>query len=205
MRTSTITIRTLALALILALGLATAQEAGQTIDLEMITVNYWHVVEIAWAGDEPLSGETSTFDGRCSVPSDYLAQGYAEGLTFPTGPGTAETEHCGQLVWADEDGQRVLRGRLGSDGVMTLRDDAGGVITATFYADETGFDPVMGVFLYGMHFEVESATGMPGLTFVEGAMTATYVIPDIAAMLTESMPVIGVGHGVASFVPDATD
>ena len=193
------------LSTILALGLATAQEAGHTIDLEMVMVSYWHVVEIEWAGDEPLSGETSTFDGRCSVPSDYLARGRSEGLTFPTGAGTAETEHCGQLVWEEEDSQRVLRGRLGTDGVMTLRGDDGSVLTATFYADETGFDPMMGVFLYGITFEATSATGMPGLTFVEGSFTATYVISDIAAMLTESVPVMGVGYGTASFLLEATD
>ena len=196
----------LTLALALTLGLAGAQEAGPTIELEMITINYWHVVEIEWAGDEPLSGETSTFDGRCSVPSDYYAWGSSEGLTFPTGPGTAETEHCGQLVWEeDDDGQQVLRGRLGSDGFMTLRGADGSVITATYYADESSFDPVMGVFLYGMRFTVESATGMPGLTLVDGSFTATYVIPDIAAMLTESVPVIGLAHGAATFVPAAAD
>ena len=197
-------ITTLTLALVLALGLAGAQEAGQTIDIEMVTVNYWHVVDIEWAGDEPLSGETSTFDGRCSVPSDYYAWGSSEGLTFPTGPGTAETEHCGQLVWEEgDDGQRVLSGRLGSDGVTTLRGADGSVMTATFYADESSFDQAMGVFLYGMHFTAESVTGMPGLTLVESSFTATYMIPDIAAMLTESVPVIGVGHGTATFVVEA--
>jgi hypothetical protein len=193
----------LTLALALTLGLAGAQEAVPTIELEMITINYWHVVEIEWAGDEPLSGETSTFDGRCSVPSDYFARGRAEGLTFPTGPGTAETEHCGQLVWEVEDAQRVLRGRLGTDGFMMLRGDDGSVMTASFFADESSFDPVMGVFLYGMKFAVESATGVPGLTFVAGSFVATYVIPDIAALLVDSVPVMGLAHGVASFVPTA--
>ncbi len=207
MRRFTSLICTLGIATILALGLATAQAAGHTIDLEMVTVNYWHVVEIAWAGDEPLSGETSTFDGRCSVPSDYLARGHGEGLVFPIGPGVAESEHCGQLVWEEEDGQRVLQGRLGTDGVMTLRGDDGSVMTATFYADETGFDPLMGMFHYGMHFEIESMTGMEhlGLAFVSGSMTMHFVFEDIEALLTESVPSIGVGYGTASFTPEATD
>ncbi|TVR90515.1 MAG: hypothetical protein EA416_11200 [Trueperaceae bacterium] len=189
----------------LAFGIATAHDAAQTIDLEMMTIGYWHVVEIEWARDEPLSSETSTFDGRCSVPSDYLAQGYAEGLTFPTGPFTSETEHCGQLIWEEEDGERLLRGRLTTDGFMTLRSDDGSVMTASFYANESSFDPVMGVFLHGMHFTVESMTGVPGLAFVEGAIRMTFVMPDIAALLTESAPAIGAGHGTASFVLDAAD
>jgi hypothetical protein len=195
----------LTLALALTLGLAGAQESGHTIELEMVTINYWHVVEIEWAGDEPLSGETSTFDGRCSVPSDYYAWGSSEGLIFPSGPFTAETEQCGQLIWEEEDGSRMLRGRLATDGSMTLHSDDGSVMTASYYADESSFDPVMGVYLYGMQFEVESMTGLPGLTFVAGEFQITFVIPDIAALLTESVPAIGAGHGFATFVPAAAD
>ncbi len=189
----------------LTLGLATAHDAGQTIELEMMTIGYWHVVAIEWARDEPLSSATSTFDGRCSVPSDYLAQGYAEGLTFPTGPFTSETEHCGQLIWEEQDGERLLRGRLTTDGFMTLRSDDGSVMTASYSANESSFDPIMGVFLHGMHFTVESMTGVPDLAFVEGAIRMTFVMPDIAALLTESVPAIGAGHGTVSFVLDATD
>jgi hypothetical protein len=198
-------IATFTLALALVLGLAGAQEAGPTIDLEMLTINYWHVVDIEWAGDEPLSGETSSFDGRCSVPSDYYAWGRSEGLIFPSGPFTAETQQCGQLIWGEEDGVRVLRGRLATDGHMTLHSDDGTVMTATYVADASSFDPVMGVFLYGMRFAVDSVTGVPGLSFVTGTFEITFVIPDIAALLTESVPAIGGGHGVASFVPAAGD
>ena len=195
----------LTLALALTVGLAGAQEAGPTIELEMITITYWHVVDIEWAGDEPLSGETSTFDGRCSVPSDYYAWGSSEGLTFPNGPFTAESEQCGQLIWEEEDGRRVLRGRLATDGFMTLHSDDGSVMTASYFADESSFDPVMGVYLYGMQFAVDSITNVPGLTFVAGSFQITFVIPDIAALLTESVPAIGAGRGVASFVPTAAD
>jgi hypothetical protein len=44
---------------------------------------------------------------------------------------------------------------------------------------------------------------LPGLTFVEGNFTYTYLIPDIVALLTEHTPMIGVGSGPLSFVPAA--
>ena len=200
------TLSAFTLALALALGLASAQETPQTIDLEMVAIAIWHVVEIDWAGDEPLTGETGTFDGRCSVPSDYFARGSSEGMTFPTGPFTSETEHCGQLVWEeDDDGRPVVVGRLGTDGFMTLYGEDGSVMTTTFVADETGFDPVMGLYHYGLRFEIESMTGMEelGLTFVSGSYAMHFVLEDIEALLTESVPAIGVAQGSATFVVEA--
>jgi len=197
---------TLAIALVLALGLASAQQAPQTIDLDMVATAFWNVAEIEWAGTEPLSGETSTFDGRCSVPSDYYAWGFSEGLNFPTGPFTSETQHCGQLVWEeDDDGRPVVVGRLGTDGFMTLRGDDGSVMTATYFADETGLDPLSGMVLYGLKFEIQSMTGLEamGLTFASGSYQMTFLIADVEALLTESVPAIGVAHGSATFVADA--
>jgi len=55
---------TLTLALALAFGLASSQEAPQTIELNMVNVHQYRVTDVRWAGDEPFSGETSTFDGR---------------------------------------------------------------------------------------------------------------------------------------------
>lgn len=202
------TLATLTLALTLALGLASAQEAPQTIDLDMVAIAIWHVTEIEWAGDEPLSNETSTFDGRCSVPSNYYGWGFSEGINFPTGPFTSETQHCGQLVWEDDDdGRPIVVGRLSTDGFMTLRGEDGSVMTTTYLADESGFDPVMGMYHYGIRFVIESMTGMEdlGLTFVSGSYTMHFVYEDVGALLTESVPAIGVAQGVATFSPATTD
>ena len=202
------TFATLTLALALAFGLASAQEAPQTIDLDMVMVGYWWVVDIEWAGDSPLSQETSDFDGRCSVPSSYYAYGGFEGLTFPIGAGTAETQQCGQLVWEeDDDGRLVVHGHLATDGFATLMGEDGSTMTVTYVADETGFDPLMGMYHSGMRFEIESMTGMEdlGLTFVSGSFMMRFVYEDIGALLTESVPAIGLGQGSASFVPIATD
>ena len=204
MRTTT----TLALALALAVGLASAQEAQQTIDMEMTAVAVMRIDEIEWAGDEPFSRETSTFDGRCSVPSDFMYRSLIEGLTFPTGPFTAECESCGQLVWEeDDDGRPVVRGLRSTDGIQTIRNADGSVTTMTYVQEETSFDPVMGVFTFDMRFDFQSMTGLEalGLDFVAGSARATFVAPDIVALLTESAPKIGVLIGRASFAPVATD
>ena len=204
MRTTT----TLALALALAVGLASAQEAQQTIDMETTSVAVTHMVEIEWAGDEPFSRETSTFDGRCSVPSEFILWNLSEGLAFPTGPYTAECVSCGQLVWEeDDDGRPVVRGHHATDGVSTLRGADGSVTTMTYVQEETSFDPVMGVFTFGMRFDFQSITGLEalGLDFVAGSARATFVATDIVALLTESAPKIGVIQGGASFTPVATD
>jgi len=202
------TFATLTLALALAFGLASAQEAPQTIELDMVIVGYWWVVDIEWAGDSPLSQETSDFDGRCSVPSHYYAYGGFEGLTFPIGGGTAETQQCGQLVWEeDDDGRPVVQGRLATDGFATLMGEDGSTMTVTYVADETGFDPVMGMYHYGMRFEIESMTGMEhlGLAFVSGSYTMHFVFDDIEALLTEFVPAIGVAQGSAVLAPIATN
>jgi hypothetical protein len=97
------------------------------------------------------------------VPSDYVAVGRDDGITFPSGHGFSETEHCGQLVWQEaENGQPVLRGKLATDCRTTVYNDDGSVMTASYYADESSFDPMMGVYVMRMHFTIDDLTGLPG-------------------------------------------
>jgi hypothetical protein len=49
--------------------------------------------------DEDCS-ETSTFDGRCSVPSTWVIRFTIEGDSDPLGPIEGWAEHCSQVTWA---------------------------------------------------------------------------------------------------------
>ena len=199
------TIATLTLALALAFGLANAHETPQTIDLDMVAIAIWHMSDIEWAGDEPLSGETSTFDGRCSIPSEYLRTGTFEGPTFPIGHGWGTSEQCGRFVWeTDADGRRVIRGDLTSDGIGTMETADGGRMSVSFDATST-YDPVMGMVIYTMDIQVDDMSGMPGLAFVSGRLEANYAIPDVEAMMMGAIETVGVVTGSATFLPTATD
>ena len=182
-----------------------AQDTQQTIDIAMVNVNHYRVTDVRWAGDEPFSGETSTFDGRCSVPSEYLRTGTFEGLTFPIGKGWGTSEQCGRFVWdTDADGQPVIRGDLTSDGIGRLESADGSSMDMSFTATST-FDPVMGMVIYQMTIRIDDVTGAPGLSFVSGSMDATYAVPDMVATMTGAIEIVGVGHGKVTFVPATTD
>jgi hypothetical protein len=49
--------------------------------------------------DESCSG-TSTFDGRCSVPSTWVIRFTVEGTSDPLGPIDGWAEHCSQVTWS---------------------------------------------------------------------------------------------------------
>ena len=171
----------------------------------MVNVNQYRVTDVRWAGEEPFSGETSTFDGRCSIPSEYLRTGTFEGPTFPIGHSWGTSEQCGRFVWeTDADGRRVIRGDLTSDGIGTMETADGGRMSVSFDATST-YDPVMGMVIYTMDIQVDDMSGMPGLAFVSGRLEANYAIPDVEAMMMGAIETVGVVTGSATFLPTATD
>jgi len=182
-----------------------APEAQETIDLEMVNVNQYRVTDVRWAGEEPFSGETSTFDGRCSIPSEYVRTGTFAGLTFPIGHGEGTGEQCGRFVReTDADGRIVIRGDLTSDGVGRLESVDGSILTMSYDA-ASAYDPVLGMVVYTMAVHIDDMTAPPGLSFVSGSMEATYAIPDLEALMTGAIEAVGVVIGSASFTPVATD
>jgi hypothetical protein len=80
-----------------------------------------HVVGMECA-DESCSG-TSTFDGRCSVPSSWVIRFTIEGSSDPLGPIDGWAEHCSQVTWA---GPGIPEAATYRDGRMefTLADGA---------------------------------------------------------------------------------
>ena len=96
------------------------------------------VINVVWASPTggPVPGVTSTFDGRCTVPSDYVVTFTMAGEATHLGHFTGEAEHCTQLIWS-------LQGPAGAtydDGRFTTVAANGDTITGTYTDSEGGID-----------------------------------------------------------------
>lgn len=95
------------------------------------------VTKIAWAsGQGPAPGVTSTFDGRCTVPSDYVITAAIIGEGTHLGRFTGQMEHCSQLVWTPQGPAGATYG----DGRFTLSAANGDTITGVYTNSESGID-----------------------------------------------------------------
>lgn len=95
------------------------------------------VTKIAWAsGQGPAPGVTSTFDGRCTVPSDYVITATIIGEGTHLGRFTGQMEHCSQLVWTPQGPAGATYG----DGRFTLSAANGDTITGVYTNSESGID-----------------------------------------------------------------
>ena len=95
------------------------------------------VTNVVWAsGQGPVPGVTSTFGGRCSVPSDYVITAALVGEATHLGRFTGQMEHCSQLVWTPQGPAGATYG----DGRFTLSAANGDTITGTYVNDESGID-----------------------------------------------------------------
>lgn len=116
----------------------------------------WGVTRLEWPeGQPPFSGVTSTFGGRCSVPSDYVIYATFEGEATHAGRFTGDGSHCSQLHLTSSgpsnvtysDGRGTLRSANGS--TLDMRWDEG-----TSWTDETG------VMLFKDRFTFTGGTGI---------------------------------------------
>lgn len=95
------------------------------------------VTKVAWAsGKGPAPGVTSTFDGRCTVPSDYVITAALIGEGTHLGRFTGQMEHCTQLVWTPQG----PAGATYSDGRFTLAAANDDTITGMYTNRESGTD-----------------------------------------------------------------
>ena len=98
----------------------------------------WAVTGIQWAG---VPGQdTSTFEGRCSVASDYVINGSMEGEATHAGRVTGTGSHCSQITW----GPQGPMGATYSDGRGILNTANGSTITLRWGNGTTGVDPATG-------------------------------------------------------------
>ncbi len=95
------------------------------------------VTQIDWAsGQGPVPGVTSTFDGRCSVPSDFVITFAVIGEATHLGRFTGQMGHCSQLIWT----QQGPAGTTYGDGRFTLSAANDDTVTGMYTNRESGTD-----------------------------------------------------------------
>jgi hypothetical protein len=114
----------------------------------------WTVAGIQWAG---MPGQaTSTFGGRCSVPSDYVISATFEGEATHAGRVTGTTEHCSQITW----GPTGPMGAAYSDGRGTCTSANGSTLVLRYGTGTTGFDPATGETWFHDFWTFNGGTGL---------------------------------------------
>ena len=114
-----------------------------------------------WAGEVPFSGETSVFDGRCSVPSDWVFHMRWEGLDSVFGHFTVTSSHCAQVAWGvDAQGAPTMMGInfTDFDGLTTWAD--GSTLGGSGLHLSMGFDAEAGLITTNnVQYSVGEGTG----------------------------------------------
>lgn len=135
----------------------------------------WTAAPPLWAGNPGAPGyEPSLFDGRCSVPSDYVITATFEGDATHTGHVTGTASHCSQLVWGPGG---VVMGATYSDGRGILNTANGSTISLVYGNGTTGFDPDSGLLWFRDEWTFIDGTGLfAGATGsgVEGGSFASF-------------------------------
>ena len=111
---------------------------------------YWTVAGVDFAPGFP--GGTSTFEGRCSVPSDYVISATYEGEMTHLGRATGQTSHCTQIDW--QTGTSTY-----SDGLLTAMAANGDEIYGHYDNGVSGIDPQSGMYWFEDDFTITGGTG----------------------------------------------
>ena len=157
------------LVMVVALALAaTALAQAEPADGvgRLIERPYTAVVEIwedgtDWGGEVPFSGETSVFEGRCSVPSDWVFHMRWEGLDSVFGHFTGRASHCAQVAWGvDAQGAPTMMGIEFTDGTFLVTWADGSTLGGNAIDLGMGFDAEAGLITYGnVQYSVGEGTG----------------------------------------------
>ena len=114
----------------------------------------WAITNLQWAG-EPFSGVKSLFDGRCSLPSDYIVTGKFEGEATHAGRITGQTSHCTQITWTPQGPGGVAY----SDGQGTIAVANRSSLTLTYGNGTSGLNAATGEFWFKDDFVFTGGTG----------------------------------------------
>jgi hypothetical protein len=112
----------------------------------------WSATNVAWASLPPGTAR-SDFDGRCSVPSDYVISAVFEGEATHAGRVTGQTSHCSQVDWMT--GSAVY-----SDGRGTIVSANGSRMSISYGNGVTGMDPETGEMWFQDAFTLTGETGL---------------------------------------------
>lgn len=117
----------------------------------------WAVTRLEWADPQaPFSGATSRFNGRCSVPSDYVIYATFDGEATHVGHITGEGSHCSQLHMTPTGPGSVTY----SDGRGTLLAANGSTLDMQWGDGTSGTDPATGVTWFRDRFTITGGTGL---------------------------------------------
>lgn len=137
----------------------------------------WTATRLEWPeGQPPFSGATSTFGGRCSVPSDYVIHSTFVGEATHAGRLTGEGSHCSQLHLTPQGPGAVTY----SDGTGTLR-SANGSTLGIRWGNGTSWTDAKGVSWFKDHFTLAEGTGTFAGATGEGEEGGSFT--DFAALL----------------------
>jgi hypothetical protein len=132
-------------------GSATSSMAGER---PFKATAMWTKTDIQWAGQPGV--DKSLFDGRCSLPSDYLIAAVFEGEATHAGHVTGATSHCSQIAW----GPQGPAGATYSDGQGVMTSANGSTIVLRYGNGTTGFDPVAGKMWFRDTWTFVGGTGL---------------------------------------------
>lgn len=115
----------------------------------------FRATRVEWAGGAPFTGATSTFAGRCSVPSDYVITAAFDGEEAYGGRITGSGGHCTQLLWTPQGPAGVTY----SDGSGTLVGDDGSQLSISYGNGTSGTDSASGATWFRDEFTFRGGTG----------------------------------------------
>ena len=116
----------------------------------------WTVTNVQWAGAPGTA--KSTFNGRCSVDSDYVVTATFAGTATHAGRMTGEGSHCTQITWTPDGPGAVTY----SDGRATLTTANGSTITMAYGHGVTGYDAATGETWFEDQYSFTGGTGTFG-------------------------------------------
>ncbi|MGE5358909.1 MAG: hypothetical protein ACM3NQ_07795 [Bacteroidales bacterium] len=117
----------------------------------------WTVTRLEWPdGQPPFSGTTSTFNGRCSQPSDYVIYASFAGEATHGGRFTGDGSHCSQLHLTPQGPTNITY----SDGRGTLTSANGSTVSLRWGNGTSGTDPATGETWFRDQFTFAGGTGL---------------------------------------------
>jgi hypothetical protein len=137
----------------------------------------WRVTGLSWP-DQPFSGVKSLFDGRCSVPSDYIVTAHFEGEATHVGRFSGDGAHCSQIAWTPQGPGGVTY----SDGEGSLVAANGSRLALKWGHGVSGVDPETGETWFKDTFTFEGGTG--NFTGASGGGEEGGRFADFAAVLS---------------------
>lgn len=190
---------------VLALAATAAAQAGDGAG-KLIERPYMAVLEIfmvgaEYAGEVPFAGETSDFDGLCSVPSDLVWRNRLVGLDNVFGHFEGTGYSCVQVEWGvDASGASAMVGMDYSDmvGHFTLPD--GSAIGVELIVTSEAFDVDTGQLTSAVVLiPWEEGTGRFEGATLYGVMNCRWYSPE--ALMAGTEPELCATHGTIRYDP----